>query len=102
MYTIKRISSHFAIPKKPNVYQFFIHFEKEEGCTGELKGELKMKDANTAQFSEKGDPCVIDFHFEGNEISLKEQGSCGNHRGIKCFFDDTFIKKKELRSTKKK
>lgn len=88
--------------KKPNVYQFFIHFEKEGGCTGELKGELKMKDANTAQFSEKGDPCVIDFRFEENEITLKEQGSCGNHRGIKCFFDDTFIKKKEPRSAKKK
>ena len=88
--------------KKPNVYQFFIHFEKDEGnCTGELKGELKMKDANTAQFAEKGDPCVIDFRFEGNEVSLKEQGSCGNHRGIKCFFDDTFIKRKETRTRKK-
>ena len=89
--------------KKPNVYQFFIHFEKEEGkCTGELKGECKMKDDNNAVFSEKGDPCVIDFRFEGNEITLKEQGSCGTHRGIKCFFDDTFVKKKESRSTRKK
>ncbi len=89
--------------KKPNVYQFFIHFEKEEeNCTGELKGELKMKDASTGEFSEKGDPCVIDFHFEGNEITVKERGTCGNHRGIKCFFDDSFIKKKEPRSVKKK
>ncbi len=88
--------------KKPNSYLFFIHFEKNEGsCTGELKGELKMKDANTGQFLLSGDPCVIDFRFEGNEISLKEKGTCGNHRGIKCFFDDTFIKKKEPRSAKK-
>ena len=88
--------------KKPNTYIFFIHFEKNEGsCTGELKGELKMKDASTAQFHENGDPCVIDFKFEENEISLKEKGTCGNHRGIKCFFDDTFIKKKEPRSSKK-
>ena len=88
--------------KKPNTYAFFIHFEKNEGsCTGELKGEMKMKDANKAQFIENGDPCVIDFKFEDNEISLKEKGSCGNHRGIKCFFDDTFIKKKEPRSSKK-
>jgi hypothetical protein len=82
--------------KKPGVYQFFIHFEKNEGgCTGELKGEMKFKDATNAIFTENGDPCVIDFIFEGNQITLKEQGSCGNHRGIKCYFDDTFIKKKE-------
>lgn len=88
--------------KNPNVYQFFIHFEKNEGsCTGELKGELKMKDAGTAIFSENGDPCVIDFYFEGNQIRLKEQGSCGNHRGIKCYFDDTFTKKRESKAKKR-
>jgi hypothetical protein len=88
--------------KKPNQYQFFIHFEKNEGsCIGELKGELKMINAGTAIFSENGDPCVIDFTFEGNTITVKEKGSCGNHRGIKCFFDDTFIKKKEPRAKKK-
>ncbi|MES2332843.1 MAG: hypothetical protein V4539_24755 [Bacteroidota bacterium] len=89
--------------KKPNVYQFFIHFDKDEGsCSGELKGEFAMKDANTAIFSQKGDPCVIDFRFDGNEITVKEQGSCGNHRGMKCFFDDTFVKKREPRAVKKK
>jgi len=61
---------------------------------------MKMKDARTAQFTQSGDPCIIDFRFDGNEISLKEQGSCGNHRGIKCFFNDSFIKKKEPRSSK--
>lgn len=81
---------------KPDVYQFFIHFEKNEGgCTGELKGEMKFRSPNTAVFTENGDPCVIDFTFSGNEITVKEQGSCGNHRGIKCYFDDTFVKKKE-------
>jgi hypothetical protein len=88
--------------KKPNVYEFFIHFEKNEGsCKGELKGELKMKDGTTALFSQNGDPCVIDFRFDGNEITVKEQGTCGNHRGIKCFFDDSFIKKREPRTKKK-
>ncbi|MEO8172734.1 MAG: hypothetical protein ABI581_06610 [Sediminibacterium sp.] len=87
--------------KKPGVYQFFIHFDKDGGCTGELKGEFKMKDANTALFEQQGDPCVIDFNFDGNEISVKEKGTCGNHRGMKCFFDDTFIKKKEPRVKKK-
>ncbi len=88
--------------KKPNTYEFFIHFEKNEGaCIGELKGEMKFSNANTAQFKQNGDPCVVDFSFEGNEVTLKETGSCGNHRGIKCFFNDNFRKKKELKSPKK-
>jgi hypothetical protein len=89
--------------KKNNTYLFFIHFEKNEGtCTGELKGEMKMKSANVAQFTQNGDPCIIDFNFEDRSITLKEQGSCGNHRGIKCFFNDTFIKKREPKGSKKK
>lgn len=88
--------------KKPGVYLFFIHFEKEEGtCIGELKGEMKMNNPSTALYKGNGDPCIIDFSFEGNQISLKEQGSCGNHRGIRCFFDDTFYKKKEPKNKKK-
>ncbi len=82
--------------KDANHYQFFIHFERNEGsCTGELKGELNITQPNIGIFKEFGDPCIIDFTFEGNTIILKEQGSCGNHRGIKCFFNDEFIKKKE-------
>lgn len=89
--------------KKPNVYAFFIHFEKNEGgCKGELKGELKMKDATKGQFTQNGDPCVIDFRFEDNEIYVKETGSCGNHRGMKCFFNDSYTKKKEPKTSKKK
>lgn len=88
--------------KNPNTYIFFIHFEKNEGsCIGELKGELKMKDPVNGQYIYTGDPCIIDFKFEGNEISVKEQGSCGNHRGIKCFFDDSYPRKKEPKSVKK-
>lgn len=89
--------------KYPNTYIFFIHFEKREGtCVGELKGEFKMKDATTAAYNQGGDPCVIDFSFEGNDITLKEKGSCGNRRGMQCFFDDTFTKKKEPKSAKKR
>jgi len=79
--------------KSANHYVFFIHFEKNEGsCTGELKGELKMKTTVNGIFSENGDPCIIDFTFEGNQLFLKEQGSCGNHRGIKCYFNDEYNK----------
>ena len=81
--------------KDANTYQFFIHFEKKEGaCVGELKGILQMKSSQDGIYSQGGDPCIIDFNFEGNEVTLKEKGSCGNRRGMDCFFDDTFVKKR--------
>ena len=89
--------------KDANSYMFFIHFEKEDGsCTGELKGVLKMKTPTTAVYAEGGDPCVIDFTFDGNDITIKEKGSCGNRRGMECFFDDTFTKRQETKTSRKK
>lgn len=83
-------------------YSFFIHFEKDGGdCTGELKGTMTMRDATHAYFQESGDPCVIDFAFDGRTIKVKEQDNCGNHRGIKCFFNDSYTKRKENKPTKK-
>lgn len=76
-------------------YLFFIHFEKEDNCIGELKGEMTMRDATHAYYKQSGDPCVIDFTFGTRNITVKEQGNCGNHRGIKCFFDDTYKKRKQ-------
>lgn len=88
--------------KNANTYEFFIHFEKNEGsCTGELKGEMKIISAKHGQYKANGDACVIDFTFNGNEISFKEQGICGNHRGIKCQFNDSYIKKREPKKKKK-
>ncbi len=81
--------------KNISTYTFFMHFEKNEAtCIGELKGEFKMKDASHGIYTFNGDPCVIDFIFDENQISVKETGSCGNHRGIKCFFDDQFTRKR--------
>jgi hypothetical protein len=86
---------------KPNSYLFFVHFEKNNGtCIGELKGEMTMKDATSARYTDKGDPCIIDFRFEGNKIIIRETGTCGNRRGMKCLFDDTFVKKREARKKK--
>jgi hypothetical protein len=92
--------------KTAESYVFFLHFEneidaEEEPCNGELRGGFTMRSANTAIFSENNDPCVVDFTFTKNEVKVKEQGSCGSHRGIKCFFNDTYTKKKEPKATKK-
>jgi len=84
-----------------NKYLFFVHFERDNNCTGELKGEMTMRDATHAYYQQSGDPCVIDFTFTSKNITVKERGNCGNHRGIKCFFDDTYKKKKESKTSSK-
>ena len=90
------------ILKFKKTYLFFIHFEKNNAdCIGELKGTLTLSSTTAGQFTQNGDPCIIDFSFSGNSVSLKEQGTCGNHRGIKCLFDDSFTRKKPSKSKKK-
>ncbi|MDP3393742.1 hypothetical protein [Sediminibacterium sp.] len=87
--------------KDQNTYLFFILFEKSNGaCKGELKGEFRLVKPSEGLYSKNGDPCLIDFIFNGNQLKIKEQGSCGNHRGIKCFFDDRYTKKREPRKKK--
>jgi hypothetical protein len=91
--------------KTPSQYLFFVHFENqndEEPCGGELKGTFTLVSENAGVYSQTGDPCGIDLAFKGNEVKVKENGSCGNHRGIKCFFNDTYTKKKEPKLTAKK
>ncbi len=79
-------------------YLFFLHIDKNEGlCEGELKGEMQFIDSTHFVYSFGGDPCVIDFTFDKNFITIKEKGSCGNRRGMDCFFDDAYTKVKEVK-----
>lgn len=83
---------------KPGKINFFIHFEKDDGqCTGELKGEATFTSANTAVYRQPGDACVLQLHFTSSSISLKELQACGSRRGVKCSFDGSYPRKKELR-----
>ena len=83
--------------KKNDRLLFFIHFDKNNGeCTGELKGEAKIKSATHAEYIENGDPCKLQFIFTGSSVSLKEE-SCGSHRGLRCLFDGSYPRKKYLR-----
>ena len=75
----------------------FIHFEKNDGdCRGELKGSARFISSNTAVYKANGDPCAVEFSFTATRVSIKELEGCGNHRDIKCFFDGSFPKRKEL------
>ena len=81
--------------RNSHTYIFFIHFEKNKAaCVGELKGEMRLVNETNAVYQESGDPCVINFKFSSNSIKVKEEGNCGNYRGINCPFDFTFKKKK--------
>lgn len=76
--------------------QFFVHFEKDKGtCVGELKGEAKITGAQSARYTETNGPCVIDFNFAGNTVTMKEQEGCGSYRDIKCFFEGKYTRKKK-------
>ena len=89
--------------KTPNLYNFFVHFEKKSStCIGELKGVIKILDATHAIYGVSGDPCLIDFTLNENELMMKEKGKCGNRRGMNCLFDDTFVKQKEKKIKSKK
>lgn len=85
--------------RKADRLTFFIHFEKDNGaCTGELKGEAMIKSANLAEYKVGGDPCVLQFRFTSSSVTLKEMEGCGAHRGLRCAFDGSFPRKKEIKS----
>lgn len=90
--------------KTPNDYLFFAYFVNEgnDECGGNIRGEVTLTSSTTGTFSSPNDPCVIDFTFSTNSIKIKETGSCGNYRGITCFFDHTFTKKKPAKAVVKK
>lgn len=88
--------------RKKDHVSFFIHFEKSNGkCTGELKGEAKMKTANTAIYQESGEPCQLQFIFSSSSVTLKEIEGCGSKRPFNCSFDGSFSKKKVSKSVNK-
>ncbi|HYE53873.1 MAG TPA: hypothetical protein VD996_03490, partial [Chitinophagaceae bacterium] len=75
--------------------RFFVHFEKDKGtCRGEIRGEATFVQPNIAEYRESGDPCVLQFRFTSNAVTLHEMEGCGNYRDIKCFFEGSFPKKR--------
>ena len=81
--------------RSANEINFFIHFERMNGeCNGELKGTALMTSSKTAVFRQGGNPCVLEFHFTGNSVRLKEVEGCGSHRGVQCVIEGSFPKKK--------
>jgi hypothetical protein len=77
-------------------FYFFVHFEKDNGdCKGELKGEAKFVSPGVARYRSYSDPCAVEFTFDAGGVSMKEQGGCGVHRDIKCFFEGYFQRRRD-------
>lgn len=88
--------------KNAKTMRFFVHFENDKGaCRGELRGEAVYTQPNIAVYRESGDPCVLQFSFTANSVSMKELEGCGNYRDIKCFFEGSFPRKKEPKPKRK-
>jgi hypothetical protein len=81
--------------KKPGRITFFVHFERKNNCTGELKGEASFTSNNAAVYRTGGDFCILQFNFTSSSVSISETEGCGSHRGPDCVFEGIFPKKKE-------
>jgi hypothetical protein len=81
--------------KKTDRLTFFVHFERKNNCSGELKGEARFTSANTAVYRFAGDPCVLQFSFTTSSVTMNEMEGCGSHRGVNCLFEGTYPKKRE-------
>ncbi len=78
-------------------FRFFIHINNADGdCTGELKGEAAFQTATTAFYHATADPCVLQFSFTANGVTLREVEPCGTHRSVRCLFEGNFSKKKPV------
>jgi hypothetical protein len=80
----------------PKSFQFFISFSRESsGCKGELSGVGHFISANKGEYKDKETSCGISFQFSaGGRLSIKEIGGCGAYRGVRCFFEGNYSKKK--------
>ncbi|WP_212002692.1 hypothetical protein [Chitinophaga sp. HK235] len=76
-------------------FQFFISFSKDNGnCKGELSGRGHYLAGNRGEYKDKESSCGISFQFSAGRVNIREIGGCGAYRGIKCFFEGGFAKKK--------
>lgn len=84
-------------------YRFFIHFTSEDGsCKGDVKGVAEVTGTDKARFTERVGTCGIEFKFSDNRVTLREVGGCGAYRGMNCFFDGSYTRKKLPKGKKKK
>lgn len=76
-------------------FLFFITFSKDKtGCKGELSGTGHFTGTNKGEYKDKETDCGIAFQFASGKVSIREIGGCGAYRGVRCFFEGSYSKKK--------
>lgn len=80
--------------RRPNLLTVFVHFENENNCIGELKGDAEITSATTAIYRQAGDPCVLQLDFSSSSVKLTELEGCGARRGLECSFNGSYPKNK--------
>ncbi len=77
--------------------RFFISLEnKENECSGELKGEAVFTGPNVAEYRQGGDPCVLKFIFSKSAVTLSEVEGCGSRMGgLQCSFNGNYPRIRE-------
>ena len=76
-------------------YLFFISFSKTNGnCRGELSGTGQFTGPGRGEYKDNESSCGIAFQFSSSRVSIREIGGCGAYRGVTCFFEGAFAKKK--------
>ena len=81
-------------------FLFFITFSKDNGnCKGELSGTGHFTGSSKGEYKDKETSCGISFQFTAGRVSIREIGGCGAYRGIKCFFEGGYAKKKSASSS---
>ena len=84
--------------RTPNELRMFIHIESgeegEDACSGELRGDLVLISSTAAVFRKSGDPCVMNFRFTANSVTVTEEQGCGAHRELTCSFNGSYPLKK--------
>ena len=84
-------------------YRFFIHFVSDDGtCTGELRGVADVTGPDQARFTERRGPCGIAFRFDDNEVTIREVGGCGAYRGVNCYFEGNYERRKAPKAKRRK
>lgn len=79
----------------------FIHIDNpQNGCNGEIKGEIIFTSPTVAEYREGGDPCVLQFIFDNKSVKIVEVAGCGSRLGnLECTFTGTYKKQKSAKTT---
>jgi len=80
---------------------FFLNMNKSSTCIGELKGEARWVNKDSAVFDSNVDGCKVGFRFRGKQVAITEIDGCGSRRPMECSFNASYSKMASPKPKKK-